>query len=439
MKVCATTIVSANYLAYAKVLAASICEHFSEAAFYVLLVERKTPAMLALTEALPFELVWPEDLGLPDLDRIAYQYDILELNTCLKPTYLKRMLSQGYDAVVYWDPDIRLFAAPEPVLAGLARASVVLTPHIMSPLLDGRRPSEIDIMRHGLYNLGFIALRGDLEGLALLDWWEDRCLSYGFSDHALGTFVDQKWLDLAPCYFQSVHVLRHRGCNVAYWNLQERVIAEAPEGLRAGPDELIFFHFSGVDWKLPNRLSKYQDRHELIAGTPLQRLVADYCNDLRLQGHDTFVNTPYSFGVLSNGSPIGASMRRALGSFGKDETRPFDSSSRFQQRLARIGLGGENSPAERASAEPKITSFNFDPADYRVVLVNRLLRLTRRLIGLKRLELLLRYCVFLARGSNFASVLACEPFTLDHRPREVLQNNCSDEINGPAANASAGS
>lgn len=438
MRVCATTIVSANYLAYAKVLETSVREHFGDAAFRVLVVERKTPALLVLTEALPFEVVWPEDLGLPDLERIAYQYDILELNTCLKPTFLKHTLSQGYDAVVYWDPDVRLFAAPEPVLSGLAQASVVLTPHIMSPLLDGHRPSEIDIMRHGLYNLGFIALRGDRDGLALLDWWEDRCLSYGFSDHALGTFVDQKWLDLAPCYFQSVHVLRHHGCNVAYWNLQERAIAEAPGGLRAGSDALIFFHFSGVDWKQPDRLSKYQDRHELVPGTALHRLVADYCHALRDQGHATFVETPYTFGLLSDGRPIGALMRRALGSFGKDETRPFDSSSRFQQRLARAGLAEMRVPAELASAEPKINSFNFDEADSRVVWVNRLLRLACRLLGLKRLELLLRYFGFLARGSNLASALAGEPFTLDHRPRALSSGHAATAGRGSASSTRPG-
>lgn len=420
MRICVTTIVSANYLAYAKVLAASVREHFADAAFRVLVVDRKTPAVCEVVRTLPFEVVWAEELGLAGFERIAYQFDILELNTGLKPTLLKRLLSEGYDAVIYWDPDIRLFAPPTPVVEALQRASVVLTPHALAPLLDGHRPSDIDLMRHGAYNLGFIAVRGDTTGGALLDWWEERCLSYGFNDPALGTFVDQRWLDLAACYFDSVYALKHRGCNVAYWNLHERVVADTPQGLYAGDVPLVFFHFSGVDARQPGRLSKYQNRHPLVPGSTLHRLVADYCSALGAAGHAEYGRIAYTFGTLSDGRPISALMRRALGSIGAHEARPFDATSALQRRLLEARIASPTQQPAAPLRESRINSFNFDRNDRRVVWVNRLLRTAGRWLGLERLQQLLRYFNFLARGSNLAAVLTDAPFVLDHTPHRAL-------------------
>src|SRR4029079_9492182 len=110
-------------------------------------------------------------------------------------------LVQGLDQVVYLDPDICLYDSPTPVIEAMQRAEIVLIPHALSPLLDGARPPDIDFLRTGTFNLGFAAFRRGEQSLALLDWWESRCLSHGFNDPGFGTFVDQKWLDLAPCYF----------------------------------------------------------------------------------------------------------------------------------------------------------------------------------------------------------------------------------------------
>src|ERR1017187_7472506 len=35
-------------------------------------------------------------------------------------------------------------------------------------------------------------------------------------------FVDQKWINLAPCFFENVKILKQPGCNMAFWNLHER-------------------------------------------------------------------------------------------------------------------------------------------------------------------------------------------------------------------------
>jgi hypothetical protein len=90
------------------------------------------------------------------------------------------------------------------------------TPHLTGELDEGYHPTELDILRSGVYNLGFLGLTRSQETMRFLKWWQvrlhDRCLV----DLNRGLFVDQRWMDLAPGLFDGVFVLRDPGCNVAY-------------------------------------------------------------------------------------------------------------------------------------------------------------------------------------------------------------------------------
>ena len=289
-------------------------------------------------------------------------------------------------------------------------------------MMDGRRPSDVDILRSGIYNLGFVAVRGDATGCAMLDWWEDMCLSLGFNDPTAGIFVDQKWMDLAFCYFDAVFSLKHRGCNAAYWNLHERPISDSDAGIRAGADPLVFFHFSGIDARHPERLSKYQNRHELVPDTVLHRLVAAYCADLLAAGHLDYLPIPYGFGVLSDGRPVTGLMRRAQAVIGAQDERPFDAAGPMQRELLRAGMAPRDKGQVVARPEAKINSLNFDHRQGVVATVNRALRLAVRVIGLNRVQMLLRYFSFLARGSNLASALTGAPFDLNPQLRSATRS-----------------
>ena len=412
MKLCFATIVSPNYLAYACVLRDSVLRHAPQADFHVLVVNRPDAQVRAAVAQAGLQVTYATELGLPDFEQIAYKYDLVELNTALKPTFLKSLFAHGFDEVVYLDPDICLYDAPTPVTQALEQAEIVLIPHALAPAMDGLRPSDIDFLRTGTFNLGFVGLRRGEQALALLDWWEKRCLSHGFNDPGFGTFVDQKWMDLAPCYFGSVHVLKHTGCNVAYWNLHERRVESEGAQYRVNGAPLVFFHYSGVQASSPGVLSRHQTRHQLVPGEPLAALVADYCARLLAAGHERWSALPYSFGRLDDGTVVTPAMRRAAGIASMDIARPFDPASPLQRALRAAGFargGGQGLD--------KANTLNFDPSDRRVVLVNRLVRLAARVIGLERLLALLRYASFLTWQSNCAAVLLDRPLELDHRDR----------------------
>ncbi len=414
MKNCVVTIVSGNYLAYAKVLDASLKAADPSFDFRVLLVERRTAVLDQAVRDVGLDVMFAEDLGLEEAERLFYKYDLVELNTALKPSFIKRALADGYEHVIYLDPDIRIFAPLEPVLQALGTADIVLTPHALAPAMDGLRPSDVDFLRTGVYNLGFVAFKASPQSAALLDWWESRCLGMGFNDPAFGVFVDQKWMDLAPCYFDSVHVLRHPGCNVAYWNLHEREVAQAPGGgYQVNGMPLVFFHFSGVVPRNPGILSRHQTRHSLQPGSVLASLVQDYCERLQELGHDGYSGIAYGFAALDDGTPVTPTMRRALLVVPYDEQLPFSATSRLQRDLRAASIPPR---AGTVPAKPLNTlSFNADARSVR--LANQLVRAARRVVGIERLGAMLRYAALLTREAHLPSVLLKQPLRLEHRLR----------------------
>ncbi len=81
MSLCVATIVSANYLAYARILGESLAQHAPNAAFRVLLVDRATPAVQAAVAEAGLRVTYAADLPIPDIEQVTYKYDIVELNT----------------------------------------------------------------------------------------------------------------------------------------------------------------------------------------------------------------------------------------------------------------------------------------------------------------------------------------------------------------------
>jgi hypothetical protein len=140
-------------------------------------------------------------------------------------------------------------------------------------------------------------------------------------------------------------------------------------------------------------------------------LVRDYCARLVAAGHGRWSSLPYSFGSLDDGTPVTALMRRASCVDPVGLERPFYHNAPLQRSLRAAGVTSR----ARTRVGKATTTLNFDPTDRRVIIVNRLIRWCARLLGPDRLELLLRYVVFLGWQANFAAVLLDKPVNVEHR------------------------
>ena len=306
------TIVAKNYLAYARTLMASVKAVHQTWERFVLLADRADGFFDTSAES--FRTVEIRALPIPDRNAFFFRYNLLELSTATKPWFFRFLFQQGYDRVLYLDPDVALYAPlDEAVRAWDAGAMAVFTPHLTGRVRGDLRPSEKHVLQSGTYNLGFAALaRGsDLE--ALLDFWCEKSVREFVVDIASGLFTDQKWMDLTPGMFRDVHILRHEGYNVAYWNLAHRTVSRNGDGdYSVNGVPLVFFHFSGVDAREPDSLSRHQNRYRLSEVGAVAPLVREYCQRLLENGWNESRDWPCAYGHLNDGTPIPDSLRRLL-------------------------------------------------------------------------------------------------------------------------------
>ena len=310
-KTAVVTIVSNNYLHYARTLMQSVALQHPDAERYCVIVDSDMAPAAAI--AGEFEAIALPQLGLPFGDDFYFQYTILELNTAVKPWALEHLLDRGHTEVLYIDPDIYLYRPLEDVLAHLSSgASIVLTPHMLAPYDDDRNPTEASIRMAGTYNLGFCAIAERLETRAFLRWWQGKLARDCVVDMANGVFVDQSWIDLVPGMFDNVRILRHPGYNVAYWNLAQRSVTQAGNGWLVNGEPLMFFHYSGIDPQNPQNVSKHQDRHDLESvGAVVRGLILDYCQRVVGNGQENYRKLPYGFAKFNDGTPIPGPLRAA--------------------------------------------------------------------------------------------------------------------------------
>jgi glycosyltransferase involved in cell wall biosynthesis/SAM-dependent methyltransferase len=298
------TIIARNYLAQARVLARSFKEVHPDGNCTVLVID--DPAGYVDEAQEQFELLTIHDIGLPDAERMAAFYDVMELSTAVKPWLLRTLLARpGYDSVSYLDPDIQVFSSLQKIEDEALRHGIVLTPHFTAPLpRDGRRPAEEDILIAGTYNLGFIGLGAGKTADALLDWWSERLENDCVNDPANGHFVDQRWIDLAPGFWPDLFLLRETTYNIAYWNLPTRTLETDGEGYKVDGEALRFFHFSGYDPRRPRELSKHQNRIKLTSDPALQRICDAYGALLKESGYEEAAKWPYGWESTASGLKI---------------------------------------------------------------------------------------------------------------------------------------
>jgi glycosyltransferase involved in cell wall biosynthesis len=280
-----------------------------------------------------------EDMGISLLDNMKLWYNVVEFNTAIKPFCFQYFFSTlAFDEVCYLDPDIFVFSPLVEVFDALTDHSCVLTPHMMHPLQDGKEPSDLTIMKSGVYNLGFLALKHDGDALRLLRWWSDRLFSSCRIDIPGHMFTDQRWMDLAPALVPRSFILKHPGYNVAYWNLPGRVVDREPDGRwTVDGRPLTFFHFSGIKPDDPKQFSKHQNRYTIDN----LGIVAELCTFYRKQvlGNKwlAYSKTPYAFGSFKDGRPIDDFMRhwiaRAVDEKRLDANEPLEIDSAFFDQL----------------------------------------------------------------------------------------------------------
>jgi glycosyltransferase involved in cell wall biosynthesis/SAM-dependent methyltransferase len=305
----ACTIAAKNYLSHVRILTDSFLKYHPTSTVFVLLVDEIDGYFDPDVER--FRLIRFEELGIERPHAFRFKYNVLELCTAVKPFLLEHLFKKfGLRKVVYLDPDVLVTDTLHDLSNLLDSHDIILTPHILEPVDDDRRPSELDILLAGTYNLGFIAISSTGDALSFLRWWQRRVYDYCTMDPLRGLHVDQKWVELALGFFHSIHILRDPGYNVAYWNMGTRRLTVSGGRYFTDNRPLRFFHFSGLDPDDVNGISRHQNRVTLGNQPEYRPLFETYRNLLDSNGYQTVRRWPYTYDYFDNEVRIPEPARR---------------------------------------------------------------------------------------------------------------------------------
>ena len=295
------TSICANYAHKARSLAKSVKENIPDSKFFVCLTERE------IIPALDYEyfddVVLSKDMWEGNFDQYIFKHSIVEASTAVKGQFF-RYLIQKYtneDKFVYLDPDCYVYSDFVELRELLNTRPIVLCPHLLQP---GNVDMELSSTAHGVYNLGFLAVNRSEEAIKFINWWADRLYLFCYDDIQRGIFTDQKWIDLAPCFFD-VEIFKHRGYDFAPWSLLDCGMTKEGEKVFVKGDELRFIHFSGYGATAEKCMRDWLPEGEHA----FKELYQEYSKVHDSNDSDKVSKTPWSYGCYYSGEKIDDKVR----------------------------------------------------------------------------------------------------------------------------------
>ena len=207
-----------HYLPQGLALLSSIERHAPGMRLWVLALDSRCHQLLSALHHPLLRVMALDEVETPELLAARANRSWGEYCWTLKP-FLPQLVGERDAAaavVIYIDSDCWL---PGPVAPLLARfeasaAACMITPHAFSPHRDATAIA-------GIYCAQFMPFRQNADGLAILRWWQERCLECCSSTHGQGPLGDQGYLDEWPERFGAhVFVLDQPELTLAPWNME---------------------------------------------------------------------------------------------------------------------------------------------------------------------------------------------------------------------------
>lgn len=406
---CAFTIVAKNYIGLAMILEQSIKRYNSTTDFFIVVADEFDQER---PEILPSNVIVAKDVLDINHDlwnEMAFKYNLTEFCTSIKPKSLSYFIKNGYDKVMYLDPDTFFFSDIDQIFSMLDSHLIVLSPHLVHlPPKESNDIFESTFLNYGVYNLGFVAVRNDRTISRILDWWHERLAKYCFIDSQNGLFTDQLWMNFVPGFLSQGQCLisRHQGLDVAPWNYQERRIIDKggafhvvnrnlTEGTGDSDSEpLVFCHFSGYDYKGLTSGTVRQKTQPNLEDYDDIRPVMEHYRDEFMRNRELFrayLQLKYTYATFDDSTPISNLARRMFRTCvdtGDHMENPFSSSGTYYIKLRKKGLLPKSGSGKTAD---QLRKNDLGDVGRLESMIASSFRILRRLVGTKRYVLFLRY------------------------------------------------
>jgi hypothetical protein len=198
------------------------------------------------------------------------------------------LLEKGHEAVCVIGADCQLFSRINIYTLRLEEVEdvdfydVVIVPHVINT--HPNRSWMAQLYTTGHANADFMIFTNRVNSKNILKWLIEVTEGHEPSN---GIFYEQTWLSAIPFLFDAVHILRHPGYNVGYWDANDRDIKRNQFGSnngQYGPEwtamgtPLVMVQFSGFIEGNPMKMSRYSS--ELAKGDVID-LYRQYDDKLR--------------------------------------------------------------------------------------------------------------------------------------------------------------
>jgi hypothetical protein len=305
MKIVFTSVAN-NYIPKARILAESL-KKFHPDWYFILLINDKNLGNEYNYGDFFDEILNINELDIPNFNKWCFRYDVEEICTAAKPfAFLKIFEKYKPDFITFIDPDIKIFNKLIELEKILELNDIILTPHLASPETDKNLivDNELSVLKHGIFNLGFLSVNNNENGNKFIQWWRERLYDFCLKDYNLGLWTDQKWINLAPCYFDKIFILKDAGYNVATWNASKRIISEKNSVFYVNDKLLRFYHFTGYD----SGDGKIEVKKYLKFNPLLKKIWDQYDIDIKNSDIEAS-NKECIFSIFLNGEKINYSSR----------------------------------------------------------------------------------------------------------------------------------
>lgn len=392
-KNCAFTICATNYIGLAKILQKSIHEYYTGVDFYIVVADEPSENVRKTFDK---NIIIAKDcIGFPE-DKwyeMAFKYNLTEFCTSIKPKSITYLFSLGYEKCIYFDPDILCFKSIKPIYEDcLLNHCAVVTPHYieMEETFSGIGLPESDTLRDGVFNLGFIGVKKCPKVEQFLVWWSKRLEDCCYCALNEPYFTDQKWVDRLPCYLgDELLVSLNKGMNLAPWNYHERVVAIEDGRFMVYnrivkddiPDELMFVHFSGYNYKqLVHGEMTRRDRNEKNNYEDTKLILDAYLEKLLKGDFGEYIDNKYTYNYLRNDEHVPNRIARRIyrayiQKYGYDGN-PFEVSTPFTQKALANGLMQKDG----GFMEVRIYQVS-EAVGKKTIWINRILKLLYKIMG----------------------------------------------------------
>ncbi|MGP1597911.1 glycosyltransferase [Peptoanaerobacter stomatis] len=290
------TSICANYLHKARTLAKSVKDNIKDSTFIVCLLE--TELKDNYNYEFFDEIILSKDCWEGNFERFIFKHTIVEASTSVKGQFFRFLYKKfpNENKFVYLDPDTYVYSDFYELKEILCDNPIVVCPHLLQP---GNIDMELSSAAHGVFNLGFLAVNNSDNAKSFIDWWSERLYLFCYDEKEKGIFTDQKWIGLAPCFFD-VYILKHRGYDFATWSLLDCGMEEINGEYFIKGDSLRFIHFSGYGKTIENCMKKWLPDGE----HPFKKLYSEYSEIHDKNNYDAISKTKWSYDYFVSGEKI---------------------------------------------------------------------------------------------------------------------------------------